>query len=363
MGIVAFLVPQFIQAQSQFKMVYQYNARKEVSYSVPSTMNLDSITAFDIATVKPYIEYSTTFKRIDQSNNYSVQETYLEPMGGSNDWPSKVYGSFMSINGTSLVDNTGSILHTAPISSENLEMFIVPNDEVNLKFKTPPVTAPSQLDMISLNTAGFVTNVYSNNGSPTYEIYNDTFKVVLIPNKQTVKQTEYKNGRIISESEIRLAELFPGSFVQIYRMDASYLPMLKGGRLRKCEETYFTNQYLGSNPPNISAKITSITSEGENSIDKSLMIFEEESLESRNLSEPKIYPIPTNSDIIVNVPGVTNEVFDAYIFDISGKQIIIATNLAYNLDHQLASSLLKTGTYLIQIKSAQGTHTKRFIKN
>tara|TARA_B100000886_G_C20426462_1_gene494328 strand:+ start:6004 stop:7398 length:1395 start_codon:yes stop_codon:yes gene_type:complete len=78
-----------------------------------------------------------------------------------------------------------------------------------------------------------------------------------------------------------------------------------------------------------------------------------------NQFEIKLYPNPTNNDIIINFDGI--DIVDAVILDIQGKVIKHEVNL--NDNDRINLSNFKAGTYFLKILSAKETRKVCFIKN
>ncbi len=341
-------------------ITHQYKASKTVSYAFPSVVNIDSITSYDLASVRPYTEESNVVERISPNNQLSIMTLFSTPAGNPNNWPNPIYGILSNINGTTLLDQNGGIISTTPLDASSLSTYLVESNQVMYYFSSAHVVAPTLLDIAEATNAGYSYMTYSLYDATAYQFANDSFKVILIPAEQIVKTYTLKSGTVQSELIEKFQLLSLNSYVRLYTVESSYLPLIKGGRLKETVRTIFSEQYIGNNPPPISSKIDSKLSKTQNEI--GLSSYVDEPVRDK-IETPLIYPNPANDFINVSFGGIENGTFDVNIYSMQGIKLKSHYNLSLNQESSLSTDNLSAGIYLIEFVSSTGSITKQFSKN
>jgi lysyl endopeptidase len=86
-------------------------------------------------------------------------------------------------------------------------------------------------------------------------------------------------------------------------------------------------------------------------------------LSELNENDVIIYPNPTNSNFVVEIPEVQNELVEIKLMDVFGRIITSKSIQKNNLKYEFSTNSISNGTYYVVIVSDLRTITKRVIKN
>jgi hypothetical protein len=82
-----------------------------------------------------------------------------------------------------------------------------------------------------------------------------------------------------------------------------------------------------------------------------------------NENDVMIYPNPTNSDFVVEIPEVQSELIEIRLMDVFGRIITSKPIQKNNLKYEFSTNSISNGTYYVVIVSDSRTITKRLVKN
>ncbi|MEY4571032.1 MAG: hypothetical protein RLZ10_225, partial [Bacteroidota bacterium] len=86
-------------------------------------------------------------------------------------------------------------------------------------------------------------------------------------------------------------------------------------------------------------------------------------LSELNENDVIIYPNPTNSNFVVEIPEVQNELVEIKLMDVFGRIITSKSIQKNNLKYEFSTNSISNGTYYVVIVSDLRTITKRVMKN
>jgi hypothetical protein len=86
-------------------------------------------------------------------------------------------------------------------------------------------------------------------------------------------------------------------------------------------------------------------------------------LSELNENDVIIYPNPTNSNFVVEIPEVQNELVEIKLMDVFGRIITSKSIQKNNLKYEFSTNSISNGTYYIVIVTDSRTITKRVMKN
>src|SRR5690606_32609599 len=87
------------------------------------------------------------------------------------------------------------------------------------------------------------------------------------------------------------------------------------------------------------------------------------SVDELAIDEVKLYTIPTTSILIITFKANDTENITFDVYDLNGRWIQSTTNTAYSNEQHINVEGLKTGTYILVIRTGTYTFTHKFIKN
>ena len=87
------------------------------------------------------------------------------------------------------------------------------------------------------------------------------------------------------------------------------------------------------------------------------------SVDELAIDEVKLYPNPTTSILNITFKANDTEKITFDVYDLNGRWIQSTTNTTYSNEQQINVEGLKTGTYILVIRTGTYTFTHKFIKN
>ncbi len=84
--------------------------------------------------------------------------------------------------------------------------------------------------------------------------------------------------------------------------------------------------------------------------------------EINSIDALRVYPVPANAEVIVELPGYDSQTVQLKIFDVQGKQYQVPY-LHASYQYILQTSELPNGVYCVQLSGANTVYTGRFIKH
>lgn len=334
-----------------------FNVTKIVSFGIPTSANVDSISSFDLAGIRPYAENSQVSSSL--LGNGRMAQTIFYPNGHNNPdaWITKVYRSEAIDNVVSLFDNSDSLIFSQPMGIPSDTFTPTTNQIINFGY-AEALTVPNNDEIFAMVNDGFSYTTAINN---TYAFLSDSVEYYINPLELSRETRFLNNGQVYLSVFEQLTLTNSGKYLPAFRITKSYLPAyLSNFRIQKLEKEIFSG--YSSNCGQNSHKLANSNQDVSTSNQKSsLSVFrykEDQSVRDKYF-DCSLFPNPAKNEVNIGFPELLVDPVSIELFNENGSLVnkiqISSSNLVFDI------SSFPSGNYFVKIQLTNAIICKKLI--
>ncbi len=331
-----------------------YDVSTIVKYGIPATMSPDSLSAFELSGIRPYVEDSKVLYTYFQSGKST--QTIIYPHGHNNvdAWAVPIYKSETIDNVVNLYDIDNNLVFSDEMGL-SYSLPPIPNNQIpNLGYYSP-ITVPSNNDIFMMVSEGY--SYFTDNNKHVF--ISDSTQFILDPVNQNSEIRILEDGKVVLTNFEQLIQTDDQKYLPSYRITKSYLQNPTGdNRIMKYEKKVFSNY-------NFSCEIEPQQSQTHSSLyqsttkNQNLSVFHYTPEANPKISTLNIGMFPNPAGNLINfvMPYPLDE--DIEIYSESGnllsKHKLDSTQSVIDITH------LSNGQYIVRITTNHEVFVKKLI--
>lgn len=337
---------------------FSYTCAKTVKYGIPSSANLDSISSFDIAGIRPYQEISHVTNTLFDIGKIKQEIFYPNGYNYPDSWATKIYRTESFDNFIQLYDVRDSLVYSERIGATLDSIELTPSIITSFGYEQPILT-PTTNEILTMTNNGF--SFYQS--GDVYAFLSDSIRYFSNPLENTRETIFLDTLRNIYLSVFEKFDTtnIPGKYITRYRTTKSYLPSyLSNFNILKYEKEVYSDYLFPCSPESQNSKFSNSLSDDLYKKPE-LTIFrysEDETL--LKPTECSVYPNPSSQIINILMPENLHDMVLVEILQLNGSCLLKDSFIPDNIA-QIDVSGIPNGSYLIKITTTDLTIIKQIL--